>query len=196
MVSHSLSLDALDRFYPARVIFTGAVLLYFAVTHRYKRVVDLSGSYFAVAVGVVVFVIWTALEPSPSSNADLEQTAALSSMPRSVAGGWIVFRAIGSILVVPVVEELAFRGYLLRRLISRDFDEVAIGQFSWLSFVISSALFGLLHSRWLAGTIAGLLFATALYRRNRLSDAILAHSVANAMITVNVLFTARWSAWS
>jgi membrane protease YdiL (CAAX protease family) len=54
----------------------------------------------------------------------------------------------------------------------------------------------LLHGRWLAGTVAGLLFAAALYRRGRLMDAVVAHATANALITAYVLTTGQWSIWS
>jgi CAAX prenyl protease-like protein len=83
-----------------------------------------------------------------------------------------------------MAEELAFRGYLQRVLISRNFSRVAPGQFSWLSFVMTSALFGLLHERWLAGALAGALYSCLTYRTNRLSDAIAAHVTTNAVILI------------
>jgi outer membrane protein assembly factor BamB len=69
-------------------------------------------------------------------------------------------------VVVPLAEELAFRGYLMRRLISTGFRERPPDRFTWASFLISSALFGTLHGRWLAG----ILYALALYRRRNLAD--------------------------
>jgi CAAX prenyl protease-like protein len=71
-----------------------------------------------------------------------------------------------------------------------------MGQFSWFSFVVSSVVFGLLHGRWLAGSLAGMLFGVALYRRGRLMDAVVAHSTANALVTCYVLATENWTAWS
>src|SRR5437773_1568880 len=81
-----------------------------------------------------------------------------------------------AIVAAPVAEELAFRGYLTRRLIAADFRSVPLGRFSWLSFVVSSVLFGLMHDRLLAGTLAGMLYALALYRRGELCDPVLAHA--------------------
>ena len=95
-----------------------------------------------------------------------------------------------------MAEELAFRGFLVRRLISTDFTEVAPGQFTWASFAISSILFGALHGRWLAGTLAGLLYALALYRRRELSDSVVAHATTNTLIAIYVLATGSWSMWS
>jgi membrane protease YdiL (CAAX protease family) len=56
--------------------------------------------------------------------------------------------------------------------------------------------FGALHGRWLAGTLAGLCYALALYRRGRLGDAVLAHATTNALIAADVLATGTWSLWS
>jgi CAAX prenyl protease-like protein len=97
---------------------------------------------------------------------------------------------------VPLAEELAFRGYLLRKLVSADFARVDFRHFMLLSFVVSSTLFGLLHQQWLAGVIAGMLFALAMYRRGALFDAIIAHATANAMLAAYVLTTHRWSLWN
>jgi CAAX prenyl protease-like protein len=120
----------------------------------------------------------------------------IASLSPVMVALWITFRAVGSVLIVPIVEELAFRGYLTRRLIAEEFDSVPMGQFSWFAFLVSSVIFGLLHGRWLAGTLAGMLFAWALYRRGRLTDAVLAHATANGLITIYVLNTQNWAAWS
>ena len=103
---------------------------------------------------------------------------------------------IGAVVTVPIAEELAFRGYLLRKLVSADFARVDFRSFTVLSFVVSSILFGLLHQQWLAGVIAGMLFAIAMYRRGALLDAVIAHSTANAMLAVYVLATHHWSLWN
>jgi membrane protease YdiL (CAAX protease family) len=57
-------------------------------------------------------------------------------------------------------------------------------------------LFGALHGRWIAGTLAGMLYALAVYRRGELADAVLAHTTSNALIAVYVLVTASWSLWT
>jgi CAAX prenyl protease-like protein len=107
---------------------------------------------------------------------------------------WQAFRILGYVVTVPIAEELAFRGYLLRRVISNDFEQVAPGTFTWPSWIATSVLFGLMHgSHWLLGTIAGLLFAAALYRRGRLSDSIWAHMTTNGLIAVYATAVGNWS---
>jgi CAAX prenyl protease-like protein len=115
-------------------------------------------------------------------------------MPAGLALAWVVFRVVGSVVTVPVAEELAFRGYALRRLASSDFEQTPL-RFTWLSFLLSSILFGALHGRWLAGTVAGMFYACALYRRGRVGDAILAHATTNALIAADVLILGNWNLW-
>ena len=93
------------------------------------------------------------------------------------------------------IQGLAFRGSLLRRLISANFDDLSTRRFTWLSFVVSSVLFGALHGRWLAGTVAGLCSAWAMYRRSRVEDAIIAHPITNALIAADVLSMGNWGLW-
>ena len=97
---------------------------------------------------------------------------------------------------MPIAEELAFRGYLMRKLIADDFESVRLDQFTWVSFLVSSALFGVLHGQWLAGTFAGMVCAAALYRKGLLADAVVAHSVTNALLSAYVLTSHDWSLWT
>jgi CAAX prenyl protease-like protein len=99
------------------------------------------------------------------------------------------------VLIVPIAEELAFRGYLLRRLINADFTSVSPKHFTALSFLGSSIAFGVLHGRWVAGILAGMIYAAAQYRRGEVSDAIVAHAVTNGLLAVWVLAFGQWSFW-
>ena len=103
---------------------------------------------------------------------------------------------VGSVVLIPLAEELAFRGYLVRRLQARAFDEISLQRFTWLSFLISSFLFGLLHERWLAGTLAGTVYCVAMQQRGKIADAVVAHGTTNAAIAVYVLTTGSWSMWT
>jgi CAAX prenyl protease-like protein len=109
---------------------------------------------------------------------------------------WLLFRVQGAVITVPLAEELAFRGYLLRKLVASDFESVPFDSFTWTSFIVSSIAFGALHQSWVAGILAGTLFALAMYRRGRLADAIAAHAIANALLTIYVISTGSWSLWT
>jgi exosortase E/protease (VPEID-CTERM system) len=183
-----------DWLYPARVVVAGAALWYFRRTYAEW---SWGWSWPAVAMGVAVFGLWMALEPTPSEPAGAGELAAgLAGRPGGWAVAWLLFRVLGSVVTVPVAEELAFRGYLARRLIAADFESVPIGKLTLVSFVVSSVAFGVLHDRWLAGTIAGMLYAITLAVRGRISDAVLAHATTNALIAASVLLTGAWHLWS
>jgi CAAX prenyl protease-like protein len=116
-------------------------------------------------------------------------------MPKGAATFWLISRAVGSVVVVPVAEELAFRGYLLRRLIDADFTAVSPKHFTVSSFLISSIAFGGLHGRWLAGILAGMIYAAAQYRRGEISDAITCHAVTNGLLAAYVVVFGHWAFW-
>jgi CAAX prenyl protease-like protein len=193
MVCAALS-AGFDYLYPVRFLAVAAALLWF---RRQYAGWSWSWSWTAVGIGIVVFVAWLALETTYQGLADVGSFAqVLENMPSGWAALWLICRVLGSVVTVPLAEELAFRGFLTRRLQRIDFQEVPAGSFTWMSFLVSSVLFGLLHDRWLAGTVAGMLFGVALYRRGQLSDAVLAHATANALIAAYVLIGGTWSLWS
>jgi exosortase E/protease (VPEID-CTERM system) len=198
MITTAFSAEGFDWLYPIRVAATLGVVAFYWPAYRERGYLQWNWSWTPVFIGVAVFVLWRLLEPlsGVGAAASQEQAQALASLSPLAAASWIAFRALGSIVVAPLAEELAFRGYLTRQLMADDFESVPLGKFSWFSFLASSAVFGALHGRWLAGAIAGMLFAAALYRRGRLSDAIAAHAIANALVTAYVLYTGDWAAWS
>lgn len=181
-----------DELYPLRVTAIAVVLYYFRKAYNG---LGWQGSWQAPAMGAAVFLVWMLLEP----DADSSQTAlsqGLAELTSGSAAVWLIFRVLGSVIAVPLAEELAFRGYLIRKLVAKDFENVPLGQFSWFSFMLTSILFGLLHERWVAGTLAGMGYALALYRRGQLGDAVIAHMTTNALIAIFVLTQAKWSLWS
>jgi exosortase E/protease (VPEID-CTERM system) len=183
--------NGFDAAYPLRVAVTAFALWWYR-----DRIATtlLSFSWPAAAIGVACFALWIWLSRSDHA-ANLTIGTHLRGLPPVLLGGWILFRLAGAIITVPLAEELAFRGYLQRKLIAPDFSAVPFDRFTWPSFVISSAAFGLLHQSWLAGIGAGMLFAAAVYRRGRLADAITAHAVANALLAAYVIITGSWSLW-
>jgi exosortase E/protease (VPEID-CTERM system) len=181
-----------DYYSPLRLVVGGAVLYHY---RRSYAGLGWTCSWTAVAWGLGVFIIWTALallQEQPGLGGKLP--AALAAMPARWATVWLVLRLLAYVLLAPLVEELAFRGYLLSRIVGMECKQV--GQFTWLSFLFSSLLFGLFHQdHWLAGSLAGMAYALALYRRRQLLDAVLAHVTTNALIASYVLMTGHWSLW-
>ena len=182
-----------DRLYPVRVVAAAATLWAFRKSYSDLR---WSWSWGAVGIGVVTFVAWIALAPAAAHEKD-GWPAALGAMHPAWAALWLSARVAGYVVTVPLAEELAFRGFLPRRLVAADFQSVPPGEFSWVPWAVSSALFGALHgTMWLSGTVAGLLFALALYRRRALGDAIQAHATTNLLLVLYAVTTGHWSVWS
>jgi exosortase E/protease (VPEID-CTERM system) len=183
-----------DLLYPLRILAAVGVLW---ICRRSYGELRWPSSLWPVAIGVAAFAIWMALEPFAAARGSVRPGPMVGTdgALRGWVLAWLAFRVVGSVVVVSVVEELAFRSYLTRRLISPRYWTVPPGTFTWSSFLISSALFGLLHTRWLAGTLAGMLYAWAYYRRRELSDAVLAHATTNALIAAGVLDTGDWTLW-
>ena len=187
-----------DASYPLRVV---AVALALWIARKSYPEVRLVVSWQAFAMGFLVFLFWTGLESyqgirrGVSDEASREFVASLSGLPKPLALLWVLARVFGSVVTVPIAEELAFRGYMPRRLLAGDFTTVAPGRFTPFSFVISSILFGIFHGRWLAGTLAGMAYALVYRRKGNLSEAMVAHATTNALIAIEVLATGAWSLW-
>lgn len=174
--------------YVLKVASVGGALWYFRGVYAS---LPIANSPVALAVGTGIGIAWVLTDPGNDGGAEL--AAWIATVPAWLAAVWLAFRGIGTVMLVPMAEELAFRGYLQRILISRDFERVAPAHFTWLSFILTSLLFGLTHQRWMAAAIAGALYALLVYRSNRLSDAIVAHATSNAVIFAWAAAARQWT---
>jgi exosortase E/protease (VPEID-CTERM system) len=169
-----------ELLYPVRMLFAGGLLCYFWPRYTALRTSGCGsasvGTAWALAAGVSVFLIWLALVGTETLFDPV------ADQPRWLAAWWIVAKVIGFVIVTPLAEELAFRGYLMRRLISADFEAVSPRRFTWVSLLVSSILFGLMHGEWLAGILAGLAYGIVVVRTGRLRDAVFAHSLTNGLL--------------
>ena len=107
----------------------------------------------------------------------------------------MLFRVHGSVITVPISEELLFRGYLLSRLACHEIILEGRIAFSWVALVLSSILFGLFHADWVAGIVAGLIFGLVRYRSDSIKDAVIAHACANLLLSIYVMSSGNWSLW-
>ena len=118
-----------------------------------------------------------------------------SRPPRHCYGwSWIVCRVASTVLTVPLAEELAYRGFLMRRLQSRDFDSLAYVRVGWLALTASSMVFGAAHGAlWLPGIVAGFAYGWLVKRQGQLGEAVLAHMTTNALVAAVALGTGNWA---
>jgi CAAX prenyl protease-like protein len=192
MLSRAVS-STFEWWYALRFVAAAAALF---VYRRQYAGLEWRPGWMAGGLGVLVFAIWFALDRATGAPQATAMPAALAGAALSVRILWIALRFLGATITVPIAEELAFRGYLLRRLISPDFETVSPRTFTLFSVVASSLLFGFMHGgRWLAGSLAGLAYSAALLRRGRIGDAMIAHAVTNVLLAVYVLAFNQWQLW-
>jgi CAAX prenyl protease-like protein len=192
MISRAAT-DGFEWLYPLRFLFAGFALWVFRA--RYREL-DWRFGWVSIAAGAVVFALWLALDMAGGEHAGKSIGTALQTSPGYIRFGWLTIRTLAAVVTVPVAEELAFRGFLLRRLISEDFEAVSWRKYTVLALIVSSVAFGALHGeRWLAGSLAGLLYAGAMLWRGRIGDAVVAHATTNALLAAWVLLGQRWSLW-
>jgi exosortase E/protease (VPEID-CTERM system) len=188
LVTGLVSHDGLDALYGLRLVVAG-VVLWAGRGHLAQAGWRLS--WGGAGLGVVAFGVWLALAGRGYLIQDFGPAlAALEPAPRLV---WLGLRLLGSVVVVPVVEEVAFRGYLARRLTAADFASVPLDRITWPALLASAAVFGLMHHDVTAGVAAGVLYGIAARRRGQLGDAVLAHAVTNALLAAAALHAHGWS---
>ena len=193
MISRAASSGGFEWLYPLRFVAAAAVLWFFR--SKYLEL-DWRFGGFSVIAGCAVFGIWLGLDLMAGTHPPSAIAAGLASLPSPARITWLVFRTVAAVITVPIAEELAFRGFLIRRLTSADFETLSSRHYTYVAVLVSSVAFGLLHGdRWLAGTLAGLIYAVAYLRRGRIGDAVVAHATTNALLAVCVLLGGKWDLW-
>jgi CAAX prenyl protease-like protein len=182
--------------YIAKSIVVGLILLYFRDRYtEIDRSVSVKDIFIAVIWGIIVFIFWINMtwdfaiigEPRAANP-----YALLSKKSLYLA---IFFRVCGSSIVVPVMEEIFWRSFVIRWIDDRNFMSVPLGRFTTRSFIITVLLFGSEHSLWLAGIMAGILYNMLLYYRKNIVLCIISHGVTNFILGIYVLYTGNWMFW-
>jgi CAAX prenyl protease-like protein len=187
--------------YPVRVLAVSAVLFIFS-----RRVISLRPSrpIASILFGVLVFAVWIGpdlLWPAYRQHWPFHNSligSAQSSLPADlrVDPVFLIFRVIGTALLVPVVEELFWRAWLMRYLIAPDFQRIKLGAYTALSFWLTAVLFATEHGPyWEVGLVAGIAFNLWMIRTRSLGDCILAHAVTNACLAAYVMLAGQWQYW-
>lgn len=148
----------------------------------------------ATLAGLAVFLLWIYLD---QDWAKLSKPRGFN--PESPDGGvnWLLasLRLMGLALVIPVMEELFWRSFVLRWISRHDFLSVAPAEASARAFVITTVLFALEHDQWLAGAIAGATYSWLYMRSGSLWIPVLSHAVTNLALGLWVLGTRQWHFW-
>lgn len=147
----------------------------------------------SIAAGVFVFVAWINL------NAAWMQIGTSDGFnPRGDGGmDWVIvfIRLAGAALVVPLMEELFWRSFLLRWIVNHDFVSVGPARVGYGAFIVTTVFFAFEHNLWLAGLVAGAIYNLLYMRSGTLWSPVLAHAVTNALLGIWVVSTSNWSYW-
>ena len=180
---------------PLQTLLCGALLIH---GWRWYRLRPPAGAGFAVLIGVVALLLWIAPQEWFGAARRLEGFEpgffGASGWPYALNVG---MRFVRLVIVVPLVEEIFWRGFLLRYFIDPDFERVPFGTFTWRSFAFVTAGFCLEHasSDWPAALATGALYNLVAYRTKSLSACVLTHAVTNLLLGFYILRTGQWGFW-
>jgi uncharacterized protein len=171
-----------------------------------RRVLDFRVLRWAptALVGAGIFILWIGpdlLFPDYRHSV-LFENGVLGTARASLSEGArrdpavLAMRVIRSVVIVPIVEELFWRGWLMRCLIDADFRRVPLGAYTTMSFWAVAVLFAAEHGPyWDVGLAAGIIFNVWMIRTKSLGDLILAHAVTNACLSAYVVAAGKWEYW-
>jgi uncharacterized protein len=184
--------------YPLKISTVIAALWYFHTDYTELHWPDLSQwqhTLFSIVSGIAVFLLWIKMTWPFAVFGTVQGYDPTSIQQGSARIAVIASRLFGASIVVPIMEELFWRSFIVRYIIKPEFEKVQIGIFTITSFVISAILFGMEHNLWLAGIMAGVVYNFVLYKTKSITQCILAHAVTNGSLGVYVLSTQSWYFW-
>lgn len=184
--------------YPLRIVAASAALVY---CWRYYSELDGFGRLtlrdwlLAVVSGLLVFVLWINLDQPWATIG----TPGAGFKPLDESGQMdvllVALRLAGAALVVPIIEELFWRSFIMRWIKDKNFMVVQPRAVGMAALVISAALFATEHTLWFAGLLAGLIYGALYMFTARLWVPVIAHAVTNGVLGIWVLKTGHWEFW-
>jgi uncharacterized protein len=151
----------------------------------------------SIALGLAVAALWIGLDGKiPSLPFTGKRTAFdPGTLPATARASFIAVRFYGLVLMVPLVEELFWRSFLVRWIAHHDFRAVPIGRVTWLAALLTSVLFALAHPEWLPAFITGLLWVGLLRWSRSVATCLVSHVVANMGLGAWILARGAWHLW-
>jgi CAAX prenyl protease-like protein len=184
--------------YGVAVLIVGALIAWFwreygeLVAQTWPGLPELA---LAAGVGLLVFVAWVQLDAPWMRIGEPSARFVPKDASGQLVWSLIAVRWIGAFLLVPVMEELFWRSFLMRWIDSPQFEAVVPQRAGLKAVVLSTFVFMLAHTLWLAAIIAGLAYAWLYVRTGKLWVPVIAHAVTNGALGVWVVWTQRWSFW-
>lgn len=190
-----------DWEYVVRVVVVAASIWFFS-----RRVVDFKVRYLtgSIAIGIGAFLLWIApdtLFPGWRqhwlfTNSLMGEVRVSLSAEQLSSPMLLLFRTISATLMVPILEELFWRAWMLRWLVDKDFEKLPMGSSDRQSFWIVAALFAVEHGPyWEVGLITGVVYNWWMTRTKSLGDLIFVHGLTNLALCAYVIWTQKWHFW-
>jgi CAAX prenyl protease-like protein len=204
-----LAFLALDRVLPFSpvVVFTlrfVTVLATLIFVSRHVIPTRVNQFWLSVILGVAVFAIWIGPDVLwPNYRRHWLFTNSLMGAPKSsidplmkLSPLFILVRVLSSVVNVPILEELFWRGWLMRWLIDRNFLKVPLGAYTPYAFWMVALLFASEHgSYWDVGLVTGVIYNWWIVKTRNLANCILTHAVTNACLAIYVVARDQWQYW-
>jgi CAAX prenyl protease-like protein len=149
----------------------------------------------SVLSGIGVFALWISLDAPWMTIGSSANFNPIQTHDGKLNALLLASRLIGLIVVVPIMEELFWRSFLMRWLTTQEFLSVDPRCVTPLAFWTTAGLFAVEHHLWLAGLVAGIVFSALYVRSGSLWVPILAHAVANACLGAYIISYERWDLW-
>jgi len=188
--------------YPLQVLVLSAFLLWSSRHIISFKTVNLFGS---IALGAAVFFLWIGPDVLiPGWRSHWLFSNSLVGQPGStVAPEWrsdwlvLISRTIKAAVLVAIIEELFWRGWLMRWLIKPEFESIPLGTYGVQAFWGVAVLFALEHgSYWEVGLLTGIVYNWWMIRTKSLGDMFVVHGVTNLLLSLYVIFYGQWQYWS
>jgi uncharacterized protein len=184
--------------FPVRFVLVLFAIFYFS---RPYLSIKPSQPLASIGVGIGVFLIWIGpdvLFGSAYRHSWIFFGGPTSSLSPALQHDYpfLTFRVLSSVVTVPILEELFWRGWLMRWLIDPEFLKVPLGTYRASAFWLTAILFASEHgSYWEVGLITGVIYNLWVMRTKNLADCIVAHAVTNAALAYYVLAAGQWNYW-
>lgn len=151
----------------------------------------------SAAVGVLVIVAWVGLD---GRYPDMPYSGKRTAFdPRIIPpAGRFLFLAVrlfGLVLVVPLIEELFYRSFLIRWVNEPDFTRIPVGTVTPLSLAVTAGLFAASHPEWLPALLTGIAWGVLVWKTKSVTACVVSHAVANLTLGIYVLVTNSWRFW-
>jgi len=153
-------------------------------------------SILSIFLGALVAVFWIGLDGLYPGLPDFMGGKRSAFDPFSLEVPWrygfMAVRGLGLVLIVPIIEELFTRDFLLRFVTAPDWQPVPAWAFTPTAAAVSLGLFVMGHPEWLPALLCGILWLWLLRFSKSVSAVVISHSVANLGLGLYSLATGDW----